>query len=262
MDPVDLVPSGYRFVPTAEELVVDYLANWIAGTPSWPRCRLRRRLRHRAVESSRQRSAGGLFLRSASPRPAVARASIERPAPVLASEQKARTRQVHRRRARDRGGKKELPSFKDGRRKNSGWVMYEYEMCSSTFETRVLCHVKKSSYQPISGGKFMKSVESTFTEAATETLTGGSSFVGQKRNREESSTLISSTQEAMPGVGCTFQRSIPVRPLTTSDRGGATALIGSRRDNPGESSFLHRLRGTERSRSPSRHPIVNGRWWR
>ncbi|CAL9755541.1 unnamed protein product [Musa acuminata subsp. burmannicoides] len=33
MDPVDLVPSGYRFVPTAEELVVDYLANWIAGTP-------------------------------------------------------------------------------------------------------------------------------------------------------------------------------------------------------------------------------------
>ncbi|CAL9755604.1 unnamed protein product [Musa acuminata subsp. burmannicoides] len=62
--------------------------------------------------------------------------------------------------------------------------MYEYQMCSSTFETRVLCHLKKTSYQPISGGKFMKSVESTFTEAATETLTGGSSFVGQKRNRE------------------------------------------------------------------------------
>ncbi|CAL9755606.1 unnamed protein product, partial [Musa acuminata subsp. burmannicoides] len=82
-------------------------------------------------------------------------------------------------------------TFPSGRRKNSGWVMYEYEMCSSTFETRVLCHVKKSSYQPISGGKFMKSVESTFTEAATETLTGGSSFVGQKRNREESSTLSS-----------------------------------------------------------------------
>ncbi|CAL9755535.1 unnamed protein product, partial [Musa acuminata subsp. burmannicoides] len=54
-------------------------------------------------------------------------------------------------------GRRSYLSFKDGRRKNSGWVMYEYEMCSSTFETRVLCHVKKSSYQPISGGKFMKS---------------------------------------------------------------------------------------------------------
>ncbi|CAL9063305.1 unnamed protein product [Musa banksii] len=42
----------------------------------------------------------------------------------------------------------------------------------------------------------------------------------------------------MPGVGCTFQRSIAVRRLTTSNRGGATAFIGSRRDTPGESSFL------------------------
>ncbi|CAL9145945.1 unnamed protein product, partial [Musa hybrid cultivar] len=40
----------------------------------------------------------------------------------------------------------------------------------------------------------------------------------------------------LPGVGCTFHRSIAVRRLTTSDRGGATALIGSRRDTPGESS--------------------------
>ncbi|CAL9758855.1 unnamed protein product [Musa acuminata subsp. burmannicoides] len=62
MEPIDLVPSGYRFLPTAEQLLVDYLANWVAGAPPWPRCRLRGRLRHRAVESSRQRSAGGLFL--------------------------------------------------------------------------------------------------------------------------------------------------------------------------------------------------------
>ncbi|CAL9755568.1 unnamed protein product [Musa acuminata subsp. burmannicoides] len=116
MDPVDLVPSGYRFVPTAEELVVDYLANWIAGTPLLAAlCRLRRRLRHRAVESSRQRSAGGLFFCGA---PAqgqrlLARRSNDRHR-FLASEQKARTRQVHRRRARDRGGKKELP-FLQGR---------------------------------------------------------------------------------------------------------------------------------------------------
>ncbi|CAL9161862.1 unnamed protein product, partial [Musa hybrid cultivar] len=31
--PIDLVPSGYRFLPTAEELLVDYLANWVAGAP-------------------------------------------------------------------------------------------------------------------------------------------------------------------------------------------------------------------------------------
>ncbi|CAL9755594.1 unnamed protein product, partial [Musa acuminata subsp. burmannicoides] len=93
-------------------------------------------------------------------------------------------------------GTRSYLSFKDGRRKNSGWTMYEYQMCSSTFETRVLCHVKKTSYQPISGGKFMKSVESTFTEAATETLTGGSSFVGQKRNREKS--LYSSAAPKKP----------------------------------------------------------------
>ncbi|CAL9755565.1 unnamed protein product [Musa acuminata subsp. burmannicoides] len=111
MDPVDLVPSGYRFVPTAEELVVDYLANWIAGTPSLaalspsPTSTAPSRGIFSAAIGRRV-----IFLRSASPRPAVARASIERPAPVLASEQKARTRQVHRRRARDRGGKKELPS--------------------------------------------------------------------------------------------------------------------------------------------------------
>ncbi|CAL9755530.1 unnamed protein product [Musa acuminata subsp. burmannicoides] len=130
--------------------------------------------------------------------------------------------------------------------------MYEYEMCSSTFETRVLCHVKKSSYQPISGGKFMKSVESTFTEAATETLTGGSSFVGQKRNRENL-LLSSAAPRSHAGVGCTFQRSIPVRPLTTSDRGGATALIGSVVTTL-ESHLLHRLRGTERSRVPAATP--------
>ncbi|RWV80589.1 hypothetical protein GW17_00058114, partial [Ensete ventricosum] len=47
MEPLDLVPKGYRFLTMAEELVVDYLANWIADT-----CRLCRRLRHRAVESS------------------------------------------------------------------------------------------------------------------------------------------------------------------------------------------------------------------
>lgn len=85
-------------------------------------------------------------------------------------------------------GRKSCLSFNDGRRKNSGWTMYEYQMCSSGFERRVLCHVKRSSHQVISGGTTIKTVESTFTEAATDTVTGDS-FVGRKRNREESSTL-------------------------------------------------------------------------
>ncbi|THU63085.1 hypothetical protein C4D60_Mb01t12030 [Musa balbisiana] len=42
----------------------------------------------------------------------------------------------------------------------------------------------------------------------------------------------------MSGVGWTFQWSITVRRLTTSNRDGATALIGSRRNTLGGSSFL------------------------
>ncbi|CAL9073910.1 unnamed protein product [Musa acuminata var. zebrina] len=67
--------------------------------------------------------------------------------------------------------------------------MYEFEMCSSGgFETRVLCHVKRSSHCAYSGGTTIKTVETTLTEAATDTVTGDS-FVGRKRNRDESSTL-------------------------------------------------------------------------
>ncbi|URE27209.1 hypothetical protein MUK42_37372 [Musa troglodytarum] len=84
MEPVDLVPSGYRFLPTAEELVVDYLANWVAGAPSPPA------LSPSPTSTAPSRgifsAAVGkkaFFLRSASPRAAAARAWIERPAPVL-----------------------------------------------------------------------------------------------------------------------------------------------------------------------------------
>ncbi|CAL9071325.1 unnamed protein product, partial [Musa textilis] len=48
-------------------------------------------------------------------------------------------------------GRKSYLSFNDGRRKNSGWSMYEYEMISSGFQRRVLCHVKNSN-PAISGG--------------------------------------------------------------------------------------------------------------
>ena len=33
MEPVDLIPRGYRLLPMAEELVVDYLAHWVTSTP-------------------------------------------------------------------------------------------------------------------------------------------------------------------------------------------------------------------------------------
>ncbi|URD75759.1 hypothetical protein MUK42_07889 [Musa troglodytarum] len=33
MEPDDLVPRGYIFFPRMEELVIDYLTNWVAGTP-------------------------------------------------------------------------------------------------------------------------------------------------------------------------------------------------------------------------------------
>ncbi|CAL9063306.1 unnamed protein product [Musa banksii] len=193
MEPVDLVPSGYRFVPTADELVVDYLANWVAGKP----------LPGRVVAfadvygtepwnllgSDRME---GYFFADRQPK-ASGGSRVDRTAGTgswLLNRRQEPVKSIVDGREMVVGRRSYL-SFKDGRRKNSGWVMYEYEMCSSTFETRVLCHVKKTSYQPISGGKFKKTVESTFTEAATETLTGGSSFVGQKRNREESSTLSS-----------------------------------------------------------------------
>ncbi|CAL9189176.1 unnamed protein product, partial [Musa hybrid cultivar] len=192
MDPVDLVPSGYRFVPTAEELVVDYLANWVAGTP----------LPGRAVAfadvygtepwnllgSDRQE---GYFFAERQPK-ASGGSRVDRTAGTgswLLNRRQEPVKSIVDGREIVVGRRSYL-SFKDGRRKNSGWTMYEYQMCSSTFETRVLCHVKKTSHQPISGCNFNKTVESTFTEAATETLTGGS-FVGQKRNREESSTLSS-----------------------------------------------------------------------
>nr|XP_009420254.1 PREDICTED: NAC domain-containing protein 14-like [Musa acuminata subsp. malaccensis] len=193
MEPVDLVPSGYRFLPTADELVVDYLANWVAGKPlpgravafadvygtePWNLLGSDRKEGYFFAERQPKASGGSRVDRTAG----TGSWLLNRRQEPVKSIVDGREIVV---------GRRSYLSFKDGRRKNSGWVMYEYQMCSSTFETRVLCHVKKSSYQPVSGGKFMKSVESTFTEATTETLTGASSFVGQKRNREESSTLSS-----------------------------------------------------------------------
>ncbi|CAL9758882.1 unnamed protein product [Musa acuminata subsp. burmannicoides] len=57
-------------------------------------------------------------------------------------------------------GRQSFLSFNDGRRRNSGWTMYEYEICSSGgFERRVLCHVKRSSHQANSSGTTIKTVD-------------------------------------------------------------------------------------------------------
>ncbi|URE26718.1 hypothetical protein MUK42_07865 [Musa troglodytarum] len=194
MEPVDLVPSGYRFLPTAEELVVDYLANWVAGAP----------LPARAVAfadvygtepwnllgSGRQE---GFFFAERKPKSSGG-SRVDRKAGTgswaLNKKQEAVKSIVGGREMVV--GRKSYLSFNDGRRKNSGWCMYEYEMISSGFQRRVLCHVKKNSHTAVSGGgTTTKTVDSSiFTEAVsvTEAISGGS-CVGQKRNREESSTL-------------------------------------------------------------------------
>ncbi|CAL9080067.1 unnamed protein product [Musa acuminata var. zebrina] len=191
MEPIDLVPSGYRFLPTAEELLVDYLANWVAGAP----------LPGRAVAfadvygtepwnllgSDRQE---GYFFAERKPKNSGG-SRVDRKAGsgswTLYKKQETVKSMVGGREMVF--GRKSCLSFNDGRRKNSGWTMYEFEMCSSGgFETRVLCHVKRSSHCAYSGGTTIKTVETTLTEAATDTVTGDS-FVGRKRNRDESSTL-------------------------------------------------------------------------
>ncbi|XP_065035169.1 NAC transcription factor NAM-B2-like [Musa acuminata AAA Group] len=190
MEPVDLVPSGYRFLPTAAELVVDYLANWVAGatlpgravafadvygTEPWNLLGSDRHEGYFFAERKPKNNGGSRVDRNAGSGSWTLYKKQEPVKSIVGGREMV-------------VGRKSCLSFNDGRRKNSGWTMYEYQMCSSGFERRVLCHVKRSSHQAISGGTTIKTVESTFTEAATDTVTGDS-FVGRKRNREESSTL-------------------------------------------------------------------------
>ncbi|CAL9211947.1 unnamed protein product [Musa hybrid cultivar] len=190
MEPIDLVPSGYRFLPTAEELLVDYLANWVAGAPlpgravafadvygtePWNLLGSDRQEGYFFAERKPENSGGSRVDRKAG--------SISW---TLYKKQETVKSMVGGREMVV--GRKSCLSFNDGRRKNSGWTMYEFEMCSSGgFERRVLCHVKRSSHCAYSGGTTIKTVETT-SEAATDTVTGDS-FVGLKRNRDESSTL-------------------------------------------------------------------------
>ncbi|CAL9145845.1 unnamed protein product, partial [Musa hybrid cultivar] len=152
MDPVDVVPSGYRFLPTAEELVVDYLANCIAGTPlpsravafadvygtePWNLLFSDRQEGYFFAERKPKNSGGSRVDRRAG----TGSWTLNKKQEPVKSIVDGREMVV---------GRKSFLSFNDGRRKNSGWVMYEYEMCSPGFERRVLCHVKKKESSALS----------------------------------------------------------------------------------------------------------------
>ncbi|CAL9211922.1 unnamed protein product, partial [Musa hybrid cultivar] len=162
MEPVDDVPRGYRFLPTAEELV-DYLADWVAGT----------RLTGRAVEfadvygtepwnllvGDRQE---GYFFTERKPKNSSG-SRVDRKAGsgswILYKKQELKSIVDGRKMV---VGRRSCLSFKkgQGQRKNSGWTMYEYAMCSSDFQKQVLCHIKKSSQSShqASGGTSIETV--------------------------------------------------------------------------------------------------------
>ncbi|URE27212.1 hypothetical protein MUK42_37372 [Musa troglodytarum] len=144
-------------------------------------------------------------------------------------------------------GRKSYLSFNDGRRKNSGWCMYEYEMISSGFQRRVLCHVKKNSHTAVSGGgTTTKTVDSSiFTEAVsvTEAISGGS-LRNSLRNREESSALSAvSVTEAISG-GTTINGGRE-ESSTLSAVSVAEAISGGSLRNGEESSALSAVSVTE-----------------
>ncbi|CAL9758906.1 unnamed protein product, partial [Musa acuminata subsp. burmannicoides] len=124
-----------------------------------------------------------ISLRSASPRTAAARASIERPAAVLGLCTKS---------------KKPLSPWSAGARWWSGEraaflsTMVDDVRVRDVFVWRLRDTSSLSRQEKLAlclpGGTTIKTVETTLTEAATDTVTGDS-FVGRKRNRDESSTL-------------------------------------------------------------------------
>ncbi|XP_064971625.1 NAC domain-containing protein 83-like [Musa acuminata AAA Group] len=132
MEAVDDVPRGYRFLPTAEELV-DYLVRWINNETPLP-CRALEFADVYGTEpwhllgNNRQE---GYFFTERKPKYSTS----------LCVNRKAGEgswRAYKKEKLVDyivdgyiaRVQKTRL-SFNDGRRKNSGWTMYEYAMCSS-----------------------------------------------------------------------------------------------------------------------------------
>ncbi|CAL9758980.1 unnamed protein product [Musa acuminata subsp. burmannicoides] len=181
--------SRLRVRSTAEELVVDYSPTG-RRTPSWPKLSPRRS-RHRAGIFSADRR--GLFC--GAPQDRADR--VDRTAAPFWLQQ-GKNSSSPSSTARDGGGQKELSSFKDGRRKNSG---------GQCMNTRCILHLRDTSSLSREEDlvsthlrrQLQKTVESTFTEAARETLTGGSFRWAEEKERNLL-LLISSTQEVLPGM--------------------------------------------------------------
>ncbi|URE26715.1 hypothetical protein MUK42_07865 [Musa troglodytarum] len=173
MEPVDLVPSGYRFLPTAEELVVDYLANWVAGAPL--------------------------------PARAVAFADVYGTEPWnLLGSGRQEGFFFAERKPKSSGG-----SRVDRKAGTGSWALNKkQEAVKSIVGGREMVVGRKSylgefsvTAEAISGGSLRNREESSALSAVSVTAVSGGSCVGQKRNREESSTLSAvSVTEAISGA--------------------------------------------------------------
>ncbi|XP_064935563.1 NAC domain-containing protein 41-like [Musa acuminata AAA Group] len=150
MEPIDDVPRGYRFLPTAKELV-DYLVNHVAGTPI--PCRALEFADVYGTEpwnllgSDRQE---GYFFTERKPMNSRDWRVKRKAGNGYWHGNKNETLGEFIVNGRIASVQKNYLSFRkvEGqRKKNSGWTMCEYAMCyfDGGFERRVLCHVKKSS---------------------------------------------------------------------------------------------------------------------
>ncbi|XP_064971628.1 NAC domain-containing protein 41-like [Musa acuminata AAA Group] len=200
MEPIDLVPSGYRFLPTAEELLVDYLANWVAGAP----------LPGRAVAfadvygtepwnllgSDRQE---GYFFAERKPKNSGG-SRVDRKAGsgswTLYKKQETVKSMVGGREMVV--GRKSCLSFNDGRRKNSGWTMYEFEMyvsSSSSSTDLVACEQMYST-----DDDFFASLEQIHASLMSDDTIPASVMFGT--NTDSTTVAAASSSSSIDIVGC------------------------------------------------------------
>ncbi|XP_042397601.1 NAC transcription factor 32-like [Zingiber officinale] len=142
------IPIGYRFLPTDKELIVDYLANKVAGKPvpstavveadvygtePWNLLRNGDQEGYFFAKRKRKNAVGTRVDRRAGTGTWTLYSKKEESVTTLDAE--GREIAV---------GCKSNLSFNDGKSKNSGWIMHEYELLAvaGVFQTQVLCHIK------------------------------------------------------------------------------------------------------------------------
>ncbi|XP_042396643.1 NAC domain-containing protein 48-like [Zingiber officinale] len=142
------IPIGYRFLPTDKELIVDYLANRVAGKPvpstavveadvygtePWNLLRNGDQEGYFFAMRKRKNAVGTRVDRRAGTGTWTLYSKKEESVTTLDAE--GREIAV---------GCKSSLSFNDGKSKYSGWIMHEYELVSvaGVFQTQVLCHIK------------------------------------------------------------------------------------------------------------------------